>query len=229
MIFLKDSNDREDIDNIKDHQEFIEDMSYKIRDPLNAICGIAEIMKKQIAKDIDNEQLVEYIDMLQESSNELKKVVDDCFEAYENQSINEDEEIIIDDNYSTLNNMRIMVAEDSEANTAIVKQMLTSHGAIVTTVANGKEAVELFEKSLFGTYDIILMDVKMPVMDGYEATDRIRHSEHPQGKTIPIIAVTGEVFVEDIHMAMKAGMDAHIGKPYSFDKMYATIKSIIKK
>lgn len=87
----------------------------------------------------------------------------------------------------------------------------------------------MFADSKPGRYDVILMDVQMPVMDGYEATRAIRSSRHPQAKAIPIIAMTANAFSEDVKDAMDAGMDEHVAKPIDMDRLKAVIKEIIKR
>ena len=106
--------------------------------------------------------------------------------------------------------------------------MLESRGAIVTVCDNGGEAVDLFTRSITGTYDMILMDINMPGMDGYEATDSIRSSSHPQAGSIPIIAMTAEALPDDIQRAMTAGMNGHISKPINVDKIVAAVKGAIR-
>ena len=92
---------------------------------------------------------------------------------------------------------------------------------------SGKEAVDMFKESITGKFDVILMDINMPGMDGYEATDAIRASEHPQAKTIPIIAMTAEALPDDIQTALKAGMNGHISKPINADKIISAIKRVL--
>ena len=92
---------------------------------------------------------------------------------------------------------------------------------------NGQKAVELFEASRPGQYDMVLMDVQMPVMNGYEATRAIRASAHPDARTIPIVAMTANTFAEDVRNAMDAGMDDHLGKPIDMDAMRRTIGQLM--
>lgn len=108
---------------------------------------------------------------------------------------------------------RLILAEDNAMNMEIPKRILASAGLVVDSVWNGKESVEQFEASPEGTYAAILMDVHMPVMNGYEATRAIRASSHPQAKTIPIIAMTADAFAENVAKAREAGMSDHIAKP----------------
>ena len=110
-----------------------------------------------------------------------------------------------------------LVAEDNELNAEILTELLDIEGARCELAANGREAVEMFQRSAPGYYDMILMDVQMPVMNGYEATRAIRASGHPAAGTIPIVAMTANTFAEDVRNAMEAGMDGHLGKPIDMD------------
>ncbi|MFR3751669.1 MAG: response regulator [Enterocloster sp.] len=94
-------------------------------------------------------------------------------------------------------------------------------------VHNGKEALDAYLKSSQGYYQIILMDVHMPEMDGLQATKKIRNSGRPDASTVPIIAMTADVFKEDIRRCKDAGMDAHIGKPVELDKLYSMVRKFI--
>lgn len=125
-----------------------------------------------------------------------------------------------------LTDMRILAAEDNELNAEILHLMLEEAGASTTMVANGKEAVNTFEYSSIGTYDYILMDIMMPEMDGYEASRQIRAINRPDAKTVPIIALTANAFTEDALRAAEAGMDAHMTKPFDFDKLKKCMSEI---
>ena len=125
-----------------------------------------------------------------------------------------------------LTGMRILAAEDNELNAEILHQMLEEAGVRTTMVANGKEAVNTFGYSSIGTYDYILMDIMMPEMDGYEASRQIRAINRPDAKTVPIIALTANAFTEDAQRAAEAGMDAHMTKPFDFDKLKKCMSEI---
>lgn len=125
-----------------------------------------------------------------------------------------------------LTDMRILAAEDNELNAEILHRMLEEAGVRTTMVANGKEAVNTFEYSSIGTYDYILMDIMMPEMDGYEASRQIRAINRPDAKTVPIIALTANAFTEDAQRAAEAGMDAHMTKPFDFDKLKKCMSEI---
>ena len=121
------------------------------------------------------------------------------------------------------------LVEDNELNAEIAEFMLTENGAKVETVKNGLEAVQHFEASEPGTYDVILMDVMMPVMDGLTATRTIRILERQDAKTIPIIAMTANAFREDAEKCLEAGMNAHLAKPLDDEKIKQTIREELRK
>ena len=122
--------------------------------------------------------------------------------------------------------MRFLCAEDNELNAEILTELLKIEGAECTICENGEEILKTFEKSAPGDYDMILMDVQMPVMNGYEATREIRRSSHELAKKIPIIAMTANAFSEDIQHSLAAGMNAHVSKPVEMRVLEKTIRSI---
>ena len=125
-----------------------------------------------------------------------------------------------------LQGMKFLCAEDNELNAEILMELLKIEGAECTICENGESVLETFEKSAPGDYDMILMDVQMPVMNGYEATKAIRRSSHELAKTIPIIAMTANAFSEDIQHSLAAGMNAHVSKPIEMKVLAKTIRSI---
>ena len=127
---------------------------------------------------------------------------------------------------NVLKGMRFLCAEDNELNAEILMELLKIEGAECTICENGKRVLEAFEQSAQGDYDMILMDVQMPVMNGYEATKAIRRSSHELAKTIPIIAMTANAFSEDIQHSLAAGMNAHVSKPVEMKVLEKTIRSI---
>lgn len=130
---------------------------------------------------------------------------------------------------SALDGMKFLAAEDNELNAMVLCELLNMVGATCIVKPNGKEVVEEFEHSLPGQYDCVLMDVQMPVMDGYEATRAIRASERPEGKTIPIIAMTANAFAEDVKSSLDAGMNAYLLKPIDMNKLEETVISYKNK
>ena len=125
-----------------------------------------------------------------------------------------------------LQGMRFLCAEDNDLNAEILTELLKIEGAECTICENGERILEAFEQSAPGDYDMILMDVQMPVMNGYEATKAIRSSSHELAKTISIIAMTANAFSEDIQHSLAAGMNAHISKPVDMKMLEKTIRSI---
>lgn len=122
---------------------------------------------------------------------------------------------------------KVLLAEDNELNQLIAQAILTESGLDVVIANNGEEAVRLMEESPAGTYDIILMDIQMPVMDGYQASRLIRALEDPEKAQVPIVAVTANAFEEDRKLALEAGMNGHLAKPYDIPKMLETLTDLM--
>ena len=130
---------------------------------------------------------------------------------------------------ASIRGLHILLAEDNELNMEIAEFMLQNEGADVTKAWNGREAVEIFEKSRPGEFDIILMDIMMPVMNGYEASKMIHSMDREDAKTIPIIAMTANAFTEDKIRAKEAGMDEHIAKPVDGKLLVKIIHELVRK
>ena len=156
-----------------------------------------------------------------------------CFEVLIDLRIAEDRSVssIVQEEKNEQNDnifqgMRFLCAEDNELNAEILTELLKIEGAECTICENGEEILKTFEKSAPGDYDMILMDVQMPVMNGYEATKAIRRSSHELAKKIPIIAMTANAFSEDIQHSLAAGMNAHVSKPVEMKVLEKTIRNI---
>lgn len=128
-----------------------------------------------------------------------------------------------------LSGKNVLLVEDNELNLEIAKELLEMKEVNVKIAYNGKEAVDIFTSSPKGTYDIILMDIQMPIMNGLEATQAIRQSKHEDAQNIPIIAMSANAFVDDIQKCFDMGMNAHISKPISLDNLTETIISVLRK
>ena len=129
-----------------------------------------------------------------------------------------------EENVSPLSGMKFLCAEDNAINAEILEMLLEANGASCTICSNGQEIVDAFTSVKPGDYDMILMDVQMPVMDGLEATRRIRSGENPLGRTIPILAMTANAFLEDMQKSKEAGMDEHLSKPVDISALEQTVK-----
>ena len=129
----------------------------------------------------------------------------------------------------SIEGMNILLAEDNELNMEIAKLLLEEEGAKVTEAWDGQETVDLFEKSAVHEFDVILMDIMMPVLDGYEAAKKIRLLEREDAKTVPIIAMTANAFAEDKLASKKAGMNEHISKPFDTKLLVETLAKTVQK
>lgn len=163
---------------------------------------------------IDAERLKDKLSSLNyKNSNKLEKI---------DKNKNEDTKI-------DFNGMKILLAEDNDMNMEISLDILQKAGMIITPVRNGKEAVDVFEKSKIDEYKAIILDIQMPVMDGYEAARFIRKSEHPQAKQIPIIAMSANAFTSDVTASLAAGMNDHISKPINSKALFTSIAKLTNK
>lgn len=156
-----------------------------------------------------------------------------CFEVLLDLKIAEDRTAVLaaqeetdEQDGNILQGMKFLCAEDNELNAEILTELLKIEGAECTICENGEEILKAFEQSAPGDYDMILMDIQMPVMNGYEATKAIRRSSHELAKTVPIIAMTANAFTEDIQHSLAAGMNAHVSKPVDMKVLEKTIRSI---
>ena len=127
----------------------------------------------------------------------------------------------------SIRGLHILLAEDNELNMEIAEFMLQNEGAEVTKAWDGQEAVKIFEKSRSGEFDVILMDIMMPVMNGYEAAKMIRSLDREDAKAIPIIAMTANAFTEDRLRAKEAGMDEHVAKPVDVESLIKVIHGLV--
>lgn len=125
-----------------------------------------------------------------------------------------------------LQGYHILLAEDNEINTEIAVSLLESFGAAVECASNGEEALQKFLVSVSGTFQLILMDVQMPVMNGLQASQAIRNCAHPQGKTIPIIGLSANAFQQDMENALQCGMNAYISKPIDLNQLMDKISEL---
>ena len=125
------------------------------------------------------------------------------------------------------NGKHVLLAEDNIINTEVAVMLLEGKGFAVDTAENGLRAMELFGKSQEGYYDAILMDIRMPLMDGLTAANNIRHLSNGDSRSIPIIAMTANAFDDDIEKSKAAGMDAHLAKPIEPERLFQTLYDFI--
>ena len=128
-----------------------------------------------------------------------------------------------------LTGRRVLLAEDVLINAEIMKQLLSMHGMEVEHAENGRLAVDMFDASPVNHFDAVLMDVRMPEMDGLQATEAIRALKRPDSKRVPIIAMTANAFDEDVQRSLQAGMDAHLSKPVEPERLFDTLRALIRE
>ncbi|MBR6897879.1 MAG: response regulator, partial [Lachnospiraceae bacterium] len=126
-----------------------------------------------------------------------------------------------------LNGKHILLAEDVPINAEIMTMVLSMRGMSVDHAVNGREALDFFTRSEAGFYDAVLMDIRMPEMDGLEATTHIRALDRPDAKSVPIIALTANAFDEDVQRSLQAGMNAHLSKPIDNETLFETLETLI--
>ena len=129
--------------------------------------------------------------------------------------------------YESLSGKHILICEDHPLNQEIVTALLEENGMIVEIADNGEMGIEKFKNSQTGYYDMILMDIRMPIMNGYVATKNIRRLERDDAATVPIIAMTADAFGDDIAKCLSAGMNGHISKPIDTEKMIEVMSNLI--
>ena len=130
-------------------------------------------------------------------------------------------------NVEELKGKRVLLAEDNEINSEIAKELLTDQGFLVYTARDGQEVVDMIRESAPGDYDVVLMDIQMPVKDGYEAAREIRRLPNTDLAGIPIIAVSANAFAEDQEKSLEAGMNCHFPKPIDIEKLCETIGKVL--
>lgn len=131
--------------------------------------------------------------------------------------------------YSLLTGKRILLAEDIDINAMIATKILTDKGCIVERARDGAECVDMTAKADAGYYDLMLMDIQMPNMDGYSAAQSIRAARDPEKASVPILTMTANAFPEDFDKAAESGMNGHIVKPPDIEKMFRTITKTLQE
>lgn len=206
---------------------FLSNMSHDMRTPMNAIVGFTTLLDNESK---NPEKVQEYTKKIAFSSQHLLGLINDVLdmskiEAGKMKLTLEEENMdeIIENIDALVRPQMVLRRQKFE----IIVELLKMEGAECTVCENGQLAVETFTASEENTINLILMDVQMPVMNGYEAMKAIRSSGHPMAETIPIIAMTANAFVEDIHDALDAGMDVHVAKPVDMKVLKETVAQVI--
>lgn len=135
----------------------------------------------------------------------------------------------LEENTEPLQGVHALLVEDNELNMEIAEFLLSKNGAQITQAWNGQEAVDAFAASDYGFYDIIFMDIMMPIMNGLEAAQAIRALDRPDAKTVLISAMSANAFSDDVQRSLDAGMDAHISKPVDEKKLLAVTAKLMNK
>ncbi len=189
--------------------ELIDKISYEIRSSLNVISGYISLAKMNI----DNGEKVEdCLDKAEEATAGLLAVLSEILGTSKGTSP------------TPSGPLRILVVDDNAVNRIIARKLLEDKGYLIDEEENGTDAINRILET--DPYDIILMDVHMPGIDGYETTRRIRNMDDRTRANVPIIAVSGDVYEEDIERSRRAGMDAHIPKPIAIDNLLSVIKEL---
>lgn len=206
---------------------FLSNMSHDMRTPMNAIVGFTTLLDNESK---NPKKVQEYTKKIAFSSQHLLGLINDVLdmskiEAGKMKLTLEEENMdeIIENIDALVHPQMVLRRQKFE----IIVELLKMEGAECTVCENGQLAVETFTASEENTINLILMDVQMPVMNGYEAMKAIRSSGHPMAETIPIIAMTANAFVEDIHDALDAGMDAYVAKPVDMKVLKETVAQVI--
>ena len=155
---------------------------------------------------------------------DLHRVIE-LFQKSFSASLSDKEKEDLDENI--LKGMRFLCAEDNELNMEIAEFVLQNEGAVVTKAWNGQEAVDIFRKSRPGEFDVILMDIMMPEMDGLEATRTIRNLDREDCKKIPIYAMSANAFDEDVKRSLASGMNGHLSKPVNLQVLEKTLQKVL--
>ncbi len=199
--------------------EFLFNISHEIRTPMNSIMGFTSLALKHID---DKDKVREYLEKVEISGKQLLEQIDDFLEIVPTEvAVNEDENI-------STSGMRVLLVEDIEFNRMLAETVLEDAGFLVESVPDGSDAVEAVKSHPAWYYDLVLMDIQMPVMNGYEATRAIRAIRREDIPTLPIIALSANARDEDKKQSLKSGMNSHISKPFDVDELLALIKNYTK-
>lgn len=212
---------------------FLANMSHNLRTPMNAIMGFSTLASANIE---DTGKVKYYLEKIDSSSNSLMSVINEILEMSDRESEKPEK---ADETESTkeekqnggfdFSGKKALIVEDNRLNREILQELLSEIGIESETAENGQIALEIIESSPADRYDVILMDIQMPVMDGYEATRTIRALPDKEKSGIPILAVSAYAFEEDKRKAMEAGMNRHVAKPVNFEVLKNALEGVLTK
>lgn len=212
---------------------FLANMSHNLRTPMNAIMGFSTLASANIE---DTGKVKYYLEKIESSSNSLMSVINEILEMSDRESEKPEN---ADETESTkeekqnggfdFSGKKALIVEDNRLNREILQELLSEIGIESETAENGQIALEIIESSPADRYDVILMDIQMPVMDGYEATRTIRALPDKEKSGIPILAVSAYAFEEDKRKAMEAGMNRHVAKPVNFEVLKNALEGVLTK
>lgn len=211
--------------------EFLSRMSHEIRTPMNAIVGMASIAKNMLD---DKERTLDCLEKIDESTKSLIDIVNEMLHIKEKDYVEIEEQgenipkaRMKEEQEYSFKGKRILLVEDNALNIEVARTLLEMVGFEVDVADNGLKAVEKFEKNKDGWYNAVLMDIRMPIMDGLEATRRIRISGKNDSRTIPIIALTANAFDEDTRKSIANGMNGHLVKPIDVQNLYRVLRELV--
>ena len=201
----------------REKRQFLSRMSHDIRTPLSAILALSRLAQQET----DEAGVRACIDSIVESGRQLLETMDDVL-APLGVPAGETKETPLPGR--ELEGMRLLLVEDHPVNRSIARRLMESHGCRVEEAENGKTALEALESAAPGTYQAVLMDVRMPVMNGLEAARRIREHRRADLRALPVVATTANAFAEDEALCRAAGMDAYLTKPVDMERLVAVLR-----
>lgn len=245
-VFIEDATDRMEKRRAQAvsiaKSKFISEMSNDIRTPVNAVIGYTD----QLADYSDDPKVLDCVEKIRQSGNQLLAVVERALEVTSEES----EKAVLAEDHGNMQDIRpgegsqkkgpvnvlgrlaligkrILLVEDNELHAEITQELLKQEGFVIELAENGKIAVDKIQESAPGYYSVVLMDIQMPVMDGYEATRQIRQMDNKLLAHIPIVALSANAFPEDQKKSMECGMDAHCPKPIEIEGLIDLLRRVL--
>lgn len=221
--------------------QFLHDVSFDLRTPINTIMGMTAVATTEVN---NPEKVAGCLMKINAASQQLKRLIEDMLAMVQqsrSQFVQQLEqrreqqtklpvmEMIDWSEEYAYSGYRFLVVEDNVLNLEIVTELMAKTGALLETAGDGEAALNKVREKPKGYYDLVLMDIQMPKMNGYEATIAIRQLPWADASQLPIVAMTANAFVEDINAALMAGMNAHVAKPFSLEELLGTMDNLLAK